>query len=173
MPSYLNKTYIALIPKKSGANRMGDFRPISLCNVVYKLVSKVLANKLKVFLDSIISVNQSAFTPERLITDNILVAFEVFHYMKNLNKAEGFMAMKLDMSKAYDRIEWCFLEAILEKLGFDALWRRNVMDCVTTVTFYVLVNGRPTEEFSPRRGIRQGDPISPYLFIYVRRFYLT
>lgn len=90
---------------------------ISLCNIVYKLVSMVLANRLKVFLDKIISVNQSVFTLGRLITDNILVAFELFHYMKNLQQVEGCMAMKLDMSKAYDRIEWGFLEAILENLG--------------------------------------------------------
>ncbi|XP_021715945.1 uncharacterized protein LOC110683843 [Chenopodium quinoa] len=165
IPSYLNKTYIALIPKNNNADRMVDFRPISLCNVVYKLVSKVLANKLKVFLDKIIAVNQSAFTPGRLITDNILVAFELFHYMKNLPNKGGCMAMKLDMSKAYDRIEWDFLDAVLERFGFDDGWRRCVMGCVRSVSFSVLINGRPSDEFVLNRGIRQGDPISPYLFI--------
>lgn len=105
MPRHLNKTFIALIPKKSNVDRMTDFRPISLCNVVYKLVSKVLANRLKVFLDKIITVNQSAFIPGRLITDNILVAFELFHFMKNSHQMEGHMAVKLDMAKAYDRVE--------------------------------------------------------------------
>lgn len=100
IPSKLNKTFIALIPKNSKANRMSDFRPISLCNVISKLVSKVLANRLKRFLDKIVVVNQSAFTPGRLITDNILVAFELFHHMKNLQIVEGNMALKLDTSKA-------------------------------------------------------------------------
>lgn len=76
---------------------MSDFRPISLCNVVYKLVSKVLANRPKRFLDNIVSVNQSAFTLGRLITYNILVAFELFHHMKQNNSAAGYMALKLDV----------------------------------------------------------------------------
>ncbi|XP_021771707.1 uncharacterized protein LOC110735833 [Chenopodium quinoa] len=131
----------------------------------YKLVLKVLANRLKIYLDKIICVNQSAFTFGRVITDNIFVAFELFHYMKNLLNKGGCMVMKLDMSKAYDRIEWDFLEVVLDKFGFAQNWYSSVMDCVRSVTFSVLVNGRPTDEFSPRRGFRQGDPISPYLFI--------
>ena len=141
IPKFLNRTFIALIPKKKKADCMSDFRPISLCNVIYKLVSKVLANRLKSFLDKIVAVNQSAFDPGRLITDNILVAFELFHHMKNLQNVEGNMALKLDMSKAYDRIEWDFLEAVMVKFGFDSDWCNRVMDCVRSVTFSVLING--------------------------------
>lgn len=144
IPSFLNKTFIDLIPKKSKADRMSDCLPISLYNVIYKLVSKVLANCLKVFLDKIIAINQSAFPPRMLITDNILVAFEIFHHMKNLQNVEGNMALKLDMSKAFDRVEWDFLEVVLEMFGFDDGWRSNVMRCVRSISFSVLINGRPT-----------------------------
>ena len=112
-----------LIPKVQNPKKVFDFRPISLYNVIYKLISKVLANRLKPMLHSIISKTQSAFIANRLITDNILIAFEFLHHMKtNCTGKKGFMAMKLDMSKAYDRVEWCFLEQILLKLGFQESW---------------------------------------------------
>ncbi|XP_074293729.1 uncharacterized protein LOC141620871 [Silene latifolia] len=109
-PAGLNTTQIILIPKKKAPDKLGDFRPISLCNVLYKIISKVLANRLKMFVGELISENQRAFTPGRLITDNILIAFEMFYYTKNSRGAGGHMALKLDMSKPYERVEWDFLE---------------------------------------------------------------
>ena len=98
---------------------MTDFRPISLFNVVYKLISKVLANHLKVILPQIISKNQSEFLSGRLITDNVLVAFELMHYLEHKKEGkEGFVAIKLDMSKVYDRVEWDFIKQVMEKMGF-------------------------------------------------------
>ena len=106
IPPNLNHTYITLIPKVKNPQKVTDFRPIALCNVLYKLVSKVLANKLKIILPDIISDSQSAFQAYKEISDNILVAYESLHHMKNKKAGRSsFMAMKLDMSKAYDRVE--------------------------------------------------------------------
>jgi hypothetical protein len=162
----LNETHIALVPKKKNPSCITDYRPISLCNVLYKLIAKVVANWLKKVLGTIISPSQSAFILGRLITNNVLVAFEALHTMdRKLKGREGFMALKLDMSKAYNRVEWNYLEAIMRRLGFADRWVRMVMTCVRTVSFSVLINGQPYGKIIPTRGIRQGDPLSPYFFI--------
>ena len=106
IPTQLNHTFITLIPKVHSPRKVSEFRPISLCNVLYKLIAKVLANCLKPLLPKVISETQSAFMFERLITDNILIAHETLHYLKERRKGKmGYMALKLDMSKAYDRVE--------------------------------------------------------------------
>jgi hypothetical protein len=151
MPEIVNSTVLVLIPKIKQPQDLTQYRPIALCNVLYKIASKVIALRLRPILEEIISEEQSAFVPARLITDNVLTAYECIHYLKRKKGKSGACAIKLDMAKAYDRVEWSYLRAIIEKLGFAANWIR--------------VNGHFSEYFKPTRGIRQGDPISPYLFL--------
>ena len=120
LPTPLNHTFITLIPKTNSPKHAHQFRPISLCNLIYKIYSKVLANRLKKLLPSIITEHQSAFTKDWLVSNNILVAFETLHSLQNYkSSSHGFMAVKLDMSKAYDRVDWNFLENLMRKLGFN------------------------------------------------------
>jgi hypothetical protein len=145
MPEGWNDTVIVLIPKVRNPEKISEFRPINLCNVLYKLIAKVLSNRLKKILPQIISPSQSAFVPSCLITDNVLLAYELTHYLNNKRKGkEGIAAIKLDMSKAYDRVEWSFLRNMMSRLGFSERWISLIMKCVTTVNYQIKVNGEYT-----------------------------
>ena len=165
-PPNFNYTHIVLIPKTKNPKRVTEYRPISLCNVVYKLASKTLANRLKRVLPSIISDTQSAFVNDRLITDNVLVVFETVHHISQRKVGSvGEMALKFDMSKAYDRVEWVCLEKIMERLRFAPRWRGLMMQCFTSITYSIKINGKLSGKITPSRGLCQGDSLSPYLFL--------
>ncbi|KAL0409763.1 UNVERIFIED_CONTAM: putative mitochondrial protein [Sesamum radiatum] len=152
----MNYTHVVLIPKCDNLEVVSQLRPISLCNVVVKIASKCLANRLKGLMNSIISPSQSAFIPDRLITDNVLLAFELNHFLKVSSRLKkGFAALKLDMSKAYDRVEWSFLRRVLLRLGFESEFVELIMLLVTTVSYSLTLNGEPFGYFRPEKGIRQ------------------
>lgn len=130
-------------------------------------MSKVLANRLKNVLPSVILENQSVFQAGRVITDNILMTFETLHYMQHHQVGGlGFIALKLDMSKAYDRIEWKFLELVMKWMGFADKWVALMIECISSVSYSILINGEPSPTIHPTRGIRQGDPLCPYQFLF-------
>ena len=155
----MNYTHIVLIPKKKDPQLITKYRPISLGNVISRIILKVLANRVKLVLSRVISDSQSAFVPNRLITDNTSVAYEMIHRIRNRRKGKvGHMAIKLDVSKAYDRVEWEFLEKIILRIDFPEQWVNLAVLIIRTASYSIIINGEPCGYISPSRGIKQMGP---------------
>ena len=164
-PDGLNNAFLVLIPKSEVPSRPNQFRSIGLCNIVYKLVTKVIVNRLKPILPQLISPTQCSFVPRRQITDNVIIVQEMLHSMRAKQGKRGYMMVKIDFEKAYDRLRWKFIRESLMKLRLPQIMVEVVMQCIESARLSILWNGEPMEAFRPTRGIRQGDPLSPYIYV--------
>ncbi|GJV47498.1 RNA-directed DNA polymerase, eukaryota, reverse transcriptase zinc-binding domain protein [Tanacetum coccineum] len=163
IPKGCNTSFITLIPKVPCTMVISDFCPISLIGAQYKIIAKVLANRLARVIDSIISPEQSAFIKQRQILDGPLMVNEVIQWCKR--KKSKLMVFKIDFEKAFDTISWDFLFQVMHFMGFNETWIKWISGCLHSASASILINGSPTCEFNIRRGLRQGDPLSPFLFI--------
>lgn len=161
----INKAYIVLLPKKVGATSPDNFRPVSLQNCVIKLSSKCLSSRLQPFIYSIMHQDQSGFIKGRSIADNFTYAADIVQTCFKRKKSA--IVLKLDFQKAFESVSWSALAAIMHAKGFPEIWCNWVESLNRSSQSAVVLNGKPGPWINCKQGLRQGDPLSPYLFIIV------
>ncbi|XP_058732732.1 uncharacterized protein LOC131604303 [Vicia villosa] len=165
LPKAVSASFLALVPKADNPQFLGEYRPIRLVGCLYKIIAKLLANRLKKVVGKLVSQTQTAFIPGRQIQDGVLVLNEVLDYAKRFKRK--CMVLKVDFEKAYNNVNWKFLLDTLRRFGFGVRWVRWIEACVCNASLSVLINGSPTADFFMEKGLRQGDPLSPFLFTLV------
>lgn len=161
----INDTLITLIPKVENVTMIKDLRPISLCNVSYRVITKIIAERLKGMMSNLVSPCQCSFIPNRHSGDNIIIAQEVFHLIRTKKGNKGWMALKIDLEKAYDRVKLEFIRETLLDTGCPRDFVNLVWNCISSPSMKVLWHGEALDSFKPERGVRQGDPLSTYLLV--------
>ncbi|GAB2282642.1 hypothetical protein Dimus_039557 [Dionaea muscipula] len=170
MLSQVNSTILYLVPKSLNAGLVSEFRPIACCTILYKVIAKMLCNRLVLVLPSIIHQSQSAFVKGRSIVDNILLCQELICGYERKKISPRCLA-RIDIRKAYDSVSWSFVGDLLDALGFSQKFQHWIMVCVSTVSYTFSINGGLVGFFKGERGIRQGDPLSPYIFVIVMEYF--
>jgi hypothetical protein len=160
----VNATILTLVPKKANPSAMGDFRPIACCNVIYKCITKIISNRLLPLLNDLVSLNQSAVIPSRSISENVLLAQEL---VRNYHKEKGDprCTLKIDLMKAYDSVNWEFMIHCLHCFRIPIKFLSWIKEWITSPRFSICLNRTLEGYFEGKRGLRQGDPLSPYLFV--------
>jgi hypothetical protein len=167
LPPHLNDTHIALIPKKLACHLPSDFRPISLCNVINKIIAKSLANRLKEHLPDYIHPSQQAFIKGRCISNNIIVAQEIAHSFTLTSwKSLDFM-VKIDLAKAFDRVEWHFIVAALARKGLHGHFINLVHTCISSPTFSVIINGQSFQSLAVPEALDM-DALCLLIFLFLQ-----
>ena len=168
----INQTFVSLIPRVDSPESLRQFRPINLCNVAYKMVTKIIASRFRLLMPQLIAPTQCAFIKGRQGVNNVIIAQEVVHRMRNKIGKKGLMAIKIDLEKAYDKLDWSFIIDSLKAVGVRTHFIELIWQCISSSSMNILGNRECTGESIPSRGIRQGDPLSLIFLCYAWRGFL-